>query len=176
MITTDILWDHVINRVSSHEGEVRTVGVDFYQNNKGEFNEIISLWRDAGYTTEKVEWINFYPDVHFDKIVSDAFAKQVNATHIRSWISCVRPGKSAPWHQDIDDNMDQYLKLGQLVRYTCHISKPEHGQVMLVEKESFYMIPQGTITRWPSILAWHGASNCGFSNHYLYHFLGYENI
>lgn len=175
-MTTNILWDHVVNNIASQQGEIRTVGADFYKNANGEFNEIITLWKEANYTPEKVEWINFYPGTHFEEIISNVFAKEVNATHIRSWISCTRPGKSAPWHQDVDDNMNEFLKLGNLVRYTCHISTPQHGQVLLIEKNCYYMIPQGTVTRWPNIMAWHGASNCGFSNHYLYHFLGYETI
>lgn len=166
-------WNPILDKIKTNTGEVRTIGENFYENKNGEFNEIIKLWSDAGYTANKVEWINFYPDKHFDD-VSEQFSKEVNATHIRSWISCVRPGKSAPWHQDIDDSMSEYLKLGKLVRYTCHINTPSHGQVLMVDTECFYMIPQGTITEWSSYDLWHGASNCGFENHYLYHFLGYK--
>ena len=167
-------WDNVLTNLDIRNGEVRTIGKDFYKNVDGRFDEILNSWNQAGYTPNKVEWINFYPEKHFDKNVSEEFAKQVNLTHIRSWISCIRPGKSAPWHQDIDDNMDQYMKLGNIKRYTCHIGTPAVGQVLLIEKESFYMVPQGTVTEWPHYMAWHGASNCGFENQYLYHFLGYE--
>lgn len=176
MTTSKINWKPIVESISTQQGEERTVGVNFYENNSGEFNEVIELWKGANYTSEKVEWINFYPGTHFDDNIPDVFSEEVNATHIRSWISCIRPGKSAPWHQDVDDQMNQYLKLGSLVRYTCHISEPSQGQLLLIEKDSFYMVPQGTITRWSNIMNWHGSSNCGFKNHYLYHFLGYENI
>lgn len=166
-------WSKTLSAVQNIQGEVRTIGVDFYNNDNGEFNEIKKLWNDAGYTPNKVEWINFYPNTHFDD-VSQQFAQEVNLTHIRSWISCIRPGKSAPWHQDVDDNMLEYIKLGELVRYTCHIATPAHGQVMMIEKNCYYMIPQGTLTKWDNFDDWHGASNCGFENHYLYHFLGYK--
>ena len=170
----DINWQTIIDQIESTTGEIRTIGKDFYQNADGRFNEILSLWQSAGYNSNKVEWINFYPTTHFDNTVSDKFSKKTGLTHARSWISCVKPGKSAPWHQDIDDNIESYQKLGNLERYTCHIGKPAVGQVMVVDKECFYMIPQGTITKWENYMAWHGASNCGFENHYLYHFLGYK--
>ena len=157
-------------------GDIRTVGGEFYQNIDGRFDDIISLWKSAGYTSDHIEWINFYPEIHFNSCVVDEFAAEVGVTPIRAWISCIRPGKSAPWHQDIDDNMDEYLKLGELVRYTCHINEPSHGQLLLIEDEAFYMIPKGTITKWRSYDAWHGSSNCGFKNHYLFHLLGYKNV
>lgn len=167
-------WQTILKDIEDQSGEVRTIGVDFYKNQNGEFNEIINLWNKAGYTSEKVEWINYYPGQHFDKIIEEQFAKEVNSTPIRSWISCVRPGKSAPWHKDVDDSMESYKQLGTLERFTCHINKPVHGQVLLVEKDSFYMEPVGKIFKWPDYMSWHGAANCGFTNHYLYHFLGYK--
>lgn len=169
---TNIHWDNVVNNLKN--GEVRTIGVDFYQNKHGEFNEIIQLWESADYTGNKVEWINFYPVTHFDKDIETEFGKLVNLTPVRSWISCVRPGKNAPWHRDIDDNMNSYESLGTLERYTCFIQEPKHGQVMLLEDRAYYMEPKYKIVKWTDILAWHGASNCGFTNHYLYHFLGYK--
>jgi hypothetical protein len=169
-----INWNNVSNEILEKTGEVRTIGEKFYENKDGKFDKIKILWKQAGYTANKVEWINYYPGNHFDKKVEENFAKEVNLNPVRSWISCIRPGKSAPWHQDIDDNMDEYIKLGNLIRYTCHIGKPAHGQVLTIETECFYMTPQGTITKWNDWLDWHGSSNCGFENHYLYHFLGYK--
>lgn len=173
---SNINWKPIVDSLKMQQGEVRTIGLDFYKNADGRFNEIINSWNKAGYTPNKVEWINFYPGKHFDESVVSEFAKEVGLTHVRSWISCVRPGKSAPWHQDIDDDMEQYQALGKLYRYTCHIAAPAVGQVLLIDKESFYMVPEGTTTCWPDYMAWHGSSNCGFENHYLFHFLGYANI
>ena len=168
---TNIDWDQILDSLKN--GEVRTVGEDFYRNEDGRFNEIINLWKSANYTRDKVEWINFYPGVHFDESVSMQVADLLEIKHIRSWISCIRPGKNAPWHQDIDDDFEKYLKLGKLVRYTVHIQKPFHGSVVLIEKNAYYMMPQGSVTKWDDPMSWHGSSNCGFQNHYLYHILGY---
>jgi hypothetical protein len=167
-------WKNIIDLISSRHGDIRTIGIDFYKNSDGRFDHILELWNQAGYTKNKVEWINYYPEKHFDTDVADLFSREVGMKHIRSWISCIRPGKSAPWHQDIDDDIEHYLKLGKLKRYTCFIDKPNYGQVTVIDKQAFYMIPENTIFEWNDILDWHGASNCGFHNYYLYHYLGFE--
>ena len=170
----NINWERVVEQIEQSSGEVRTIGEEFYKNNSGEFDGIIKLWKDAGYTANKVEWINYYPEKHFDKDIEAQFAKEVNLTPIRSWISCVRPGKSAPWHQDIDDAMKEYESLGELERYSVFITEPSNGQILVIEHDCFYMQPVNTTVKWPGHMAWHGASNCGFKNHYLFHFLGYK--
>jgi hypothetical protein len=170
---SEIQWDKVVEEIKSHQGDVRTIGVDFYQNIDGRFSTIIELWNKAGYTPEKVEWINFYPEKHFDKNVVHQFADNVKLKTIRAWISCVRPGKSAPWHQDIDDSMEEYEKLGKLIRYSVTINEPKFGQFFSIDKEPYYMLPKGTVILWSNYMEWHGASNCSFENHYLFHFIGY---
>lgn len=169
----DIDWKKVLNNIENQDGEIRTIGSEFYKNVDGRFNHIIESWSKAGYTSNMVEWINYYPGSHFDESVSEMFSNNVDLHHIRSWISCIRPGKSAPWHQDIDDQIEKYLELGKLKRFTCFIDEPAHGQVMSIDKKSFYMIPVNTVFEWNDYMDWHGASNCGFKNYYLYHFLGY---
>jgi hypothetical protein len=169
-----INYDSLYDTIKDTEGEVRTVGKDFYENKDGRFDNIVKLWGDAGYTTEKVEWINYYPDIHFDSSIVEEFSKSVGLNTIRAWVSCVRPGKSAPWHQDIDDNMEEYLSKGELVRYSVTICDPEHGQFFAIESKPYYMLTKGSLILWDNHLAWHGASNCGFKNHYLFHFLGYK--
>jgi len=169
-----INWDPILSEVRVSRGEIRTMGEKFYENKNGEFNEIIMLWENAGYNSNKVEWINFYPNKHFDINVEKIFSEEVSLKPLRSWISCVRPGKNAPWHKDIDDNLTAYQSLGTLERYTCYIDNPSEGQVLMIDKECYYMKSKGTIIKWPDYMAWHGSSNCGFENHYLYHFLGYK--
>ncbi len=169
----NINWKNTLETLNTSVGDVRTIGSNFYENRDGRFDEIIRLWNTAGYNSNQVEWINYYPDKHFDISLSESFSINIGCKHIRSWISCIRPGKSAPWHQDIDDEIDSYTLLGTLKRFTCFIDEPAHGQVMCVDKKSFYMIPVNTVFEWNNYMDWHGASNCGFKNYYLYHFLGY---
>jgi hypothetical protein len=174
MIITEINWDQLVKQVSSQEGELRTFGVDFFQNLNQEFDPGMKLLLDAGYTSSTAEWINFYPSRHFDELFVEQFSKIVGATVIRAWVSKVNPGKCAPWHQDIDDHESSYSKYRNLYRANCFISKPQTGHVFLVENNSFYLAPQGLVYEWPNRLSWHSGINCGIAPKYLFNFLGYR--
>ncbi len=168
-----INWQALINRIEGTEGEVRTYGVDFYKNTDGRFDEIISLWNKAGYDTSgTVEWINYYPDKHFDISYVKQFEHFVGAECVRAWISKIRPGKYAPYHIDIDDREEEYLAQGELVRYTAHPCHPHKGQVLIVDQTVFHMEEQGNTYRWPTHRAWHAGGNCSFEPKYLFNFLG----
>lgn len=164
-------WDSVISLLV--DGEVRSYGVDFYLNTDGRFNDIIDLWKQAGYDKAgTVEWINFYPGRHFDEDIVNDFETYTGTSCAKAWISCVMPGKYAPYHQDIDDHEDSYLKQGTLERYTCHISKPEFGQVFIVEDQVYANQEQGTIHKWPTHRAWHAGGNCSFKPKHIFNYLG----
>lgn len=169
----DINWQDIINNLDLAQGEVRSYGVNFYRNEDGRFNHIIDLWKTAGYDkTDSVEWINFYPGKHFDNVVVTEFEKLTNTVCARAWISCIRPGKMAPYHQDIDDQIEEYLKQGELVRFSVNASEPSTGQLFIVEDTALYNVPQGTIYEWPHYLAWHAGGNCSFKPKFLFNFLG----
>ena len=42
-------WNTILDEIADQEGDVRTYGVDFYINADGRFNEIVDLWKQAGY-------------------------------------------------------------------------------------------------------------------------------
>lgn len=170
-----INWQLLQDQLATQEGDARTYGVGFYKNTDGRFNEIIDMWQKAGYDKAgTVEWINFYPGKHFDQTVVDEFAKQVGLKCARAWVSCVRPGKYAPYHWDIDDNEEVYLKQGNLVRYSVHVNTPQLGQVFIVDDILHHNKPQGHIFKWPSYKSWHAGGNCSFKPKYLFNFLGIE--
>lgn len=169
----NIDWQHIIDSLDLSQGEIRSYGVNFYRNEDGRFNHIIDLWQQAGYDkTETVEWINFYPDKHFNSDFITEFETATNTKCSRAWISMIRPGKMAPYHQDIDDNEEEYLKQGTLVRYSVCANKPEHGQIFVVEDHVCYNQPQGTLLEWPDYRAWHAGGNCSFKPKFLFNFLG----
>ena len=169
----NIDWQQIIDGLDLTQGEIRSYGVDFYRNEDGQFNHIIDLWQEAGYDkTESVEWINFYPGKHFDNNVVTEFETLTNTTCARAWISCIRPGKMAPYHQDIDDNIEEYLKQGNLVRFSVTANNPSNGQIFIVEKKALYNQPQGTVYEWPHYLAWHAGGNCSFKPKFLFNLLG----
>lgn len=170
-----INWQELHEHLETQEGEARTYGASFYKNVDGRFNEIINLWQTAGYDeVGTVEWLNFYPGKHFDQCIVDSFAEQVGLECAKAWVSCVRPGRYAPYHWDIDDHEEEYLVKGSLVRYTTVISKPQLGQVFIVEDHVIHNQPQGYTYKWPNYRAWHGGGNCSFKPKYIFNFLGIQ--
>lgn len=168
-----INWQALVNVLERQDGEARTYGVDFYKNNDGRFNEVIDLWSKAGYDKSgTVEWINYYPGKHFDESYIRQFEEYTNTSCIRAWVSKIRPGRYAPYHIDIDDNEEEYLKQGDLVRFTAHPCIPNKGQVLIVDQTVFHMEAQGNVYKWGNYRAWHGGGNCSFKPKYLFNFLG----
>ena len=168
-----INWQALIDELQNKDGDVRSYGGNFYHNDDGRFDEIINLWKTAGYDKSgTVEWINYYPGKHFDASVIKQFEEYTNTECIRAWISKVRPGRYAPYHKDIDDDEELYLARGELVRYTAHPSISEKGQVFIVEDSVFHLEEQGNVYQWPSYRAYHAGGNCSFKPKFLFNFLG----
>lgn len=164
-------WDGII--ASLKNGKTKKVNLsDHIDGDKG-FNSIFKMWNDAGYgKVDSIEWENFYPGEHFDKLIETEFGKFVNKKPVRSWISKIVPGKCAPIHTDIDDKIDEFLKMPGLKRYTCHIGKPEVGHIFLLEDDCFYNENQGNTYMWNSFQSIHGGGNVGWNPKYLYNFIG----
>jgi hypothetical protein len=168
-----INWHALIEQIKDQEGDARTYGVDFYQNADGRFNEIINMWQTAGYDKSgTVEWINYYPVRHFDQEFITQFEKYTGTTCLRAWVSKINPGRYAPYHWDIDDYEEDYIKQGQLVRFTAHPVEPTLGQVLIVEEDVFHNQTIGNVYQWPNHRAWHAGGNCSFKPKYLFNFLG----
>lgn len=166
-------WNELLDSLKGKQGEAKVPSEQFYQNTDGRFNEMIQTWKDAGYDKlDSVEWINYYPEKDFDILYVEQFADHVNAECARAWVSKIRPGKMAPFHQDIDDNIEEYLAKGQLVRYSVFISNPQPGAVFLFKDRVFHLQEQGTVVEWPDYLEWHAGTNCGLRDKYMFHFLG----
>lgn len=166
-------WDGILAEIADQQGDARTYGVDFYVNADGRFNEVIEMWKTAGYDKSgTVEWINYYPGKHFNSQVVKDFEELSGYTCAKSWISKIRPGRYAPYHWDIDDQEEEYLAQGELKRWSCTISKPKFGQVFIVEDTVLHNQPQGTLIEWSTHRAWHGGGNCSFEPKYMFHFLG----
>jgi len=166
-------WSALLEEIKDKDGDVRSYGVDFYQNKDGRFNEIIDMWKTAGYDKSgTVEWINYYPGQHFSEHYIKQFEEYTDTTGVRAWVSKIKPGRYAPYHWDIDDFEEDYLKQGKLVRFTAHPSKPVLGQVLIVEEDVFHNQPTGNVYQWPDHRAWHAGGNCSFEPKYLFNFLG----
>jgi hypothetical protein len=166
-------WDSIIETLLIQEGDVRDNKQAFYKNTDGRFNEIIDLWETAGYNkVDTVEWINYYPGKHFDDLPIKEFEKFTNTRCARAWISRIRPGKYAPIHKDIDDQIEIYLSQGELIRFGTFISQPHPGGVFIVDDQCFHCEASGNTYQWDDYMAWHAGGNCGLHDKFLFNFLG----
>lgn len=166
-------WDSIIETLLIQDGDVRDNKQLFYKNSDGRFNEIIDLWESAGYhNVDTVEWINYYPEKHFNELLIKEFEKFTNTKCARAWISRIRPGKYAPIHKDIDDNIETYLSQGELVRFSTFISQPHPGGVFIVDNQCFHCEVSGNTYQWDDYMAWHAGGNCGLHDKFLFNFLG----
>lgn len=172
----DFNWKKVIESLPLDQGESKTPDSKFYLNTDGRFDKIIAQWKDAGYDKiDSVEWINYYPGKHYDNSVIENFSKWSNTICARSWISRIRPGKMAPWHQDVDDHLEKYLEVGELIRFSVFISEPSLGAIFLLKDTAYHLQPEGSVVKWDHYMDWHAGANCGFKDKFMFHFLGVKN-
>jgi len=174
-------WDSILHNIVPRTGDYNSVKsvVNRSESNweedpalLGSYQEVIGTWQNANYDLNNIEWWDYYPGEHFDISVQEAFADLVNATPRRVFISELMPGQCVPYHWDVEDHEDEWLKDGPLVRYVVFIDKPKFGHVFMFDKESFYNIEQHRIYQWDSYKNYHAGTNCGSEPYYLFHFLG----
>jgi len=166
-------WDSIIALLSVQDGEPRRFDQKFFENTDGRFDENIKMLKDAGYDkVDSVEWINYYPGKHFDELCVKEFEKFVGMKCARAWISKIRPGKYAPIHKDIDDNIEEYQAQGDLYRFSTFISQPSPGGVFVFEDQCFHYETSGNTYKWNHYMDWHAGGNCGLKDKYMFHFLG----
>lgn len=172
----DFDWNAIIKSLPLDQGEYKTPSADFYENTDGRFNSLIKQWKTAGYDKcDSVEWINYYPGKHYSETVAEKFSKWSDSQCARNWISRMRPGKMAPFHQDIDDNIEEYLSKGSLVRFSVFISEPSLGALFIIKDQVHHLQPRGKVILWNDYLDWHAGVNCGLRDKFMFHYLGIKN-
>lgn len=141
----------------------------------GYYRNIIETWKQAGYNLEQIVWYDYYPGVHFPIEVQDIFSEIVQAIPLRVFISEVWPGHMVPYHWDVEDKEEEWLKLnGNLHRYVCCIDKPRYGSVLSFDDNCLYYNDQGDIYKWKNYKDFHSSANAGEFPSYYFHFLGYK--
>ena len=134
-----------------------------------------TLWTDAGYMKSiSVEWLNYYPSLHFDISFVEKFSELVNAKPYNVWISSMLPGKLIPLHWDIFKDYQTHRHNPSVVRYSFFIEKPSIGKVFILEDEVFHMIPQGDVYKWRKWDEWHLGFNGGLDQKFMFHFVGFD--
>jgi hypothetical protein len=168
---TIINWDKIIETVQNNNGIVLP---NLIWSNP-HFKEMKKLYVNSNYIMSSAEWINYYPGVDYDKLVDEEFGKFIGKPkYARAWISRINPGKTAPWHWDLDDQEEEFLKNGNLIRYTSRINPPGVGQVTIIGNNALYNGPAGDVYKWPDHRIWHGSVNAGLTPKYQYNYLAYE--
>ena len=171
-------WDNIIKSIVPRSGDYNSPSTvtdrvkDDPNVNLGYYKEIMETWKNANYDFKNIEWWDYYPGEHFDSSVQDIFADIVNAIPRRVFISEVMPGQCVPYHWDVEDNEDEWLNQGELIRYVCFIDKPKFAQAFILESECFYNVKQGEIYQWDCHRDFHAGTNAGQGPYYLFHFLG----
>lgn len=184
--TKDLInWDSIIDSIIPRSGDYNSVTsvVDRSESNwsevpdlLGSYHEIINTWQQANYDLTNIEWWDYYPGQHFDIDIQNKFADLVNADPLRVFISEVMPGQCVPYHWDVEDHEEEWLKLGDLIRYVCFIDKPKFGHVLIIEQECFYNSEQHLVYEWNNYRNHHAGTNCGTDPYYLFHFLGRPRV
>ena len=139
-------------------------------------SEVAAKWDAAGHVLiadgGTAGWDMFFPGVHFSQTIVDTFAEFINATEINCWVSRIQPGNMTPWHWDANDNEEEYRKMPNMIRCSCHVSPPTPGHALMLEEYCLYNQAQGNVWEWPDRTSWHGGINCGFTPKYLFNFFG----
>ena len=164
-----INWNAVIANLK--DGKDITVDPARWNMNNSEYADILKLWKDSNFNTNSVKWTNYYDT----NDIENEIAETVGVTVLRSWISCVEPGFMTGYHYDIDDNEQEYLKYGDLKRYSVFMSEPSVGQLFILGSEYHYNKPQGSMLQWENYREWHNGINGSLSNKYMFHLIGYQS-
>jgi hypothetical protein len=141
-------------------------------------SEIAKGWDDAGYVMEadggSVGWGMYFAGQHFSNNIVTTFANYVGITPVSTWVSCMYPGMFAPWHWDVNDQEDLYSTQSDMIRFTCHISKPSAGHIFVVDGDYLYNQEQGNVYQWDSRKSWHCGANFGYEPKYLFNMFGHK--
>jgi len=168
--SNSIDWNKIISGIKNKEGIVLPKLI--WPN--PHFEEMKKLYADSNYIMSSAEWINYYSGTDYDEEVNKMFGKFVGKVeYARAWISRINPGKTAPWHWDLDDEEEEYLKRGDLLRYTSRISPNGVGQVAIVGNTAIHGGHAGDVYLWPDHRMWHGSVNAGLTPKYQFNYLAY---
>lgn len=166
-----INWNSVIERLK--DGSEVTVDPARWNLDNPEYHKIYDIWKKANFNLSSIKWTNYYPGTHFPNEVVEQQAESLNLNHVhRSWVSKIDPGFMAPWHWDVDDYEQEYLKLGPIKRYTVIIEQMVHGHILIIGEDHYFNQPLGTVIKWSNYKEWHSGINAGMAPNYMFHILG----
>ncbi len=164
-------WEFIINNLK--DGSDVTVDPHRWNLSNPEYSKILDLWKQANFNLDSIKWTNYYPEKDFPDGVVSHIAQELNLKHVhRAWISKIDPGYMAPWHWDVDEDEQEYLKHGAVKRYTVIIKQMAKGHLLIIGDDYFFNKPVDTVIKWSNYKEWHSSSNAGLEPSYLFHILG----
>lgn len=170
-----INWDDIISDLLTKDGNPITTDPDIWHLDTPGYDEIYNAWKAANFNLATIKWINYYPGKHFSKDIVEEVAQQLGLKGIhRSWISRIDPGYMAPWHWDVDENEQEYLVHGPIIRYTVIIKEFAHGHIFIIGDKYFYNLYKGKSICWDNYREWHSGINAGMEPNWLLHIVGYN--
>lgn len=167
-----INWDSVIEDCENSSPEYIGPSHSRKDNIPG-LSEIIDMWDNAGYRLAKdggtIEWDMFISGKQFDSRITEKFCDFVGISSYRTaWISRINVGRTTALHWDVHDDEEMLSKDTTILRYHCHIGRPEFGHVLIVDDQCLYWQEQGTTYLWPDRKSWHAGANAGLKPKYLF--------
>lgn len=164
-------WNSIIENLK--DGSDVTVDPGRWNLENLEYAKILDMWKKANFNLNSIKWTNYYPGVHFPQDVISKQIEYLKISHVhRAWISKIDPGFMAPWHWDVDDHEEEFLKQGQIIRYTVIIRQMANGHILIVGNDYYYNKPIDTIIKWSNYREWHSGINAGMEPSYMLHILG----
>jgi hypothetical protein len=168
-------WSDVIANIAHKEGSVVSTDLTRWNSANTAYDEIYSKWKKANFNEHSIRWINYYPEIDYSTQIVDTVADSLRLTGVhRSWISRIDPGYMAPWHWDVDDNEDKYLKSGEIIRYTIIAQNFSIGQIFILNDQHYYNVETGLVIKWKTHRDWHCGINASMERNYMFHILGYQ--
>lgn len=167
MFVFDHNWKDLVNSITDQEGVRITPDPSIWRMEVPAYSEIKKTWDDANYPKEMIKWINYYPGAHYTSDIDKLICKHFNIGYRRSWISKIDPGYSAPWHWDVEDDLEDY---DRPLRLSIFIKDCEPGHIFILGKEDcFYNMKAGDGVLWNNFNEYHIGMNAGLSPKYMYH-------
>lgn len=170
-------WNQLLAIVKTQEGKPITVDPSIWNLDNPHYKTIYDLWKNANFNMDTIKWNNYYPGEHFDldMMFCNTFAKDRGVKLIRAWISRIDPGYMAPWHWDVDDREEEYLKKGKLTRYSVFLQGASHGHIFIVGNDYLYNREMFEAIEWLNYKEWHSGINAGLTPKYMFHLIGYSS-
>jgi hypothetical protein len=164
-------FSSLIKEIEGNYGKAISANAELRKNPL--YSDSFELWDRAMFNYDSVLWENFYPGIHYQSNIASDLESLLGVRHIRSWVSKINPGCCTPWHYDIDDHEQEYLRLGNLKRFIVTVNDPAPGHVFMIENEYLQNYRAGDLFLWKDYKAYHAGMNAGLTPKYLYNFLSY---